>query len=329
MVLVVCDVIERNEHIVKIMEMAVQNKRSLLVFSLDMQKGPLSAMLYNTKKNVLGTCAVNIPYMVGKEEDFLQDIAVITGAQMLKNDGFIDGIDDLKISHFGSATKVIVSQNNTQIIGGGGTQEELEAHKNFIMDQMNREDSKHFHRIMRDRLTRLNNLQAVIGVGGETQARIGENRDLIVDALNSARASLESGILPGGGVSLYHASKLIPVYTEVDMVDENSGIYIFQESLRESVRKIITNAVGEEHVGAIVDKIDSSNDFHVGYNVKTEKIENMVEAGVVDSYKVIKSIIEDSVALANLIIMTECNVIKRKNYTPEPLEEHMKYREFF
>ena len=182
---------------------------------------------------------------------------------------------------------------------------------------------------MKERLTRLNQLQAVIGVGGGTEAQIGENRDLIVDSLNSARAALESGVLPGGGAAMFHASKLIPAYVDINSVEESLGIKIFQEAMQEPLRKIVSNAWGMEHVGHVVEKVNQTNNYLWGYNTKTEKVENMYDAGVLDSYKVIRGVLDDSVGLASLIIMTECNVIKRKEYTPTPLKEHQKYKGFF
>ena len=267
--------------------------------------------------------------MVGKEEEFIEDIAVLTGATVLKNDGFKIGIKDAELKHFGSATKVIVGEDVTQIIGGGGKEEAIELHKNNIIYKAEKEESKHFKKILKERLTRLNQIQAVIGVGGGSEAQIGENRDLIVDSLNSARAALEKGVLPGGGSAMFHASKLLPAYVDIDSVEENLGVKIFQETMQLPLKKIISNFWGEEHVGNIVDKVNKSESYLCGYNIKTEKIENMYEAGVLDSYKVIRGVLDDSVGLASLIIMTEWNIIKRKEYTPTPLKEHQKYREFF
>ena len=124
--------------------MAKQNKRSLLVFSTDLREGPLSSMVYNVQKDVLDWWAVNVPYMVGKEEDFLEDIAVVTGAQILRNDDIIEGIDDLKVEHFGGAAKVIITENSTQIIKGSGTQEAMDDHLDTIRTRIEAEDSKHF-----------------------------------------------------------------------------------------------------------------------------------------------------------------------------------------
>jgi len=277
----------------------------------------------------MGSCAVNIPYMVGKEQDFLEDVAVITGSTIINNDGIGISLQDIQPEHFGTAVKVIVGEDETQIIGGGGTEEAIAKYKEQVVHKISMEESKHFQKIMKERLTRLNQIQAVIGVGGRTQAQIGENRDLIVDSLNSARAALEHGVLPGGGAAMFHASKLLPAYVHVDSVDENVGVKIFQDAMKEPLRRIITNAVGENSVGTISNKVDEQKNYLCGYNIKTEKVENMYEAGILDSYKVISGVLEDSVGLASMIIMTEVNVIKRKEYTPTPLSEHQKYREFF
>lgn len=238
------------------MDLVKQNKRSLFIVSTDLREGPLSAMVYNAQKGVIESCAINVPYMAGKELDWLEDIAVITGAKLLRNDGLNIGIQDAKLEHFGSAAKIIISDTTTQIIKGGGTEEEIEKHKEVISHRIETEESKHFKKIMRDRLTRLNQLQATIYVGGATEAEQGEQRDIIVDSLNSARAALEFGILPGGGTAMYQASKLLPIYLDIENFEENIGVKIFQQALQEGIKRIIGNSKGEDKVGSILDRIE-------------------------------------------------------------------------
>jgi chaperonin GroEL len=266
LVLVIHDPIKENKHIVKIMDLVKHNKRTLLVVSTDMQKGPLSAMVYNAQKGILESCAVNVPYMAGKELDWLEDIAVVTGAKLLRDDGLAEGIADVKFEHFGSAAKIIISESTTQIIKGGGTEEEIEKHKEIILHRIDTEESKHFKKIMRDRLTRLNQLQATIYVGGATEAEQGEQRDIMVDSLNAARAALEFGILPGGGTAMYQASKLIPVYLDIDNFEENLGVQIFQEALQEGIKRIIGNSQGDDKVGFILEQIQEKGSYLYGYN---------------------------------------------------------------
>ncbi|CAI2363503.1 unnamed protein product [Moneuplotes crassus] len=329
MILIVHDPIKKNEHIVKVMDLAKKNKRSLLVISTDLREGPLSSMVYNAQKDVINCCAINVPYMVGKEQDYLEDLAVITGATILKNDNMVDGIEQVKLEHFGSAAKVIISELKTQFIKGAGTDKEIDKHMEVIKARIEQEPSKHFKKIMRDRFTKLNQLQATIYVGGTTDVEQGEIRDLIVDSLNSARAALEHGILPGGGAAMYHASKLLPVYTNIEMFEESVGLKIFQDSMQLAIRKVIENSVGEDLVGHYLQEINKKENYLYGYNCKTEKVENLYEAGILDSYKVISSVIEDASRLATMVIMVECNVVKMKNYTPMPVSEHQNYREFF
>lgn len=201
--------------------------------------------------------------MAGKEQDFLEDLAVITGSTILKNDNMVDGIEKVKLEHFGSAAKVIISEFKTQFIKGSGTEEEVERHKEVIKARIEQEPSKHFKKIMSDRLTKLNQLQATIYVGGASEVEQGEIRDLIVDSLNSARAALEHGILPGGGTAMYHASKLLPVYTSIEMFEESIGLKIFQESMQLAIKKIIGNSVGEDLVDHYLEEIDKKvTSFH-------------------------------------------------------------------
>jgi chaperonin GroEL len=192
--------------------------------------------------------------MAGQEEHYLKDIAVVTGATLIKNDDLLNSLKEVKFSDFGSAQKVIIDEENTQIIGGEGSQSEIEAHLASIVKYISSEESKNSRKIAQERLTRLNQIQATIYVGGTGEAEQGENRDLIVDALNSARAALESGILPGGGSAMFHASRLLEMVTEVNE-DEKVGVKVFKEAMEQPIRNIVGNSIGEEHVGHILEKI--------------------------------------------------------------------------
>ena len=144
LILVVHDKFDSNEQVIRMMDLALSLKRPLLIFSMDMRDGPWSTMLYNANKSVIGSWAVNIPYVVGKEAEFFEDVAVLTGATIIKNDGYAVGVKDVEYKHFGSATKVIIGEETTQIIGGGGKDEAIEKHKNDIIYKAEKEDSKHF-----------------------------------------------------------------------------------------------------------------------------------------------------------------------------------------
>lgn len=194
--------------------------------------------------------------MVGQEEHYLKDIAVMTGATIIKNDGLLNSIKEVKLSDFGTATKVVIDEDNTQIIGGGGSQSEIDAHLASISEYIASEESKNSRKIAQERLTRLNQIQATIYVGGNGDAEQGENRDLIVDALNSARAALESGILPGGGSAMFHASRLLEMVTEVNE-EERVGVKVFREAMEQPIRHIVGNSIGEEHIGSTLEEIIS------------------------------------------------------------------------
>ena len=194
--------------------------RPFLLFSEDLQEEPMSTMIYNNKKDIIQCCAVNIPWSGGIEKEHLKDIAVMTGATLIDND-LVLKLSDIKMEHFGSAKTVRIDNDFTHIVGGGFSQESMELRHQEIEYQIEEETSKNMKGIHRERLARMKAKIAEIQMGGSTDVEQGEERDLIVDALNSAKSAMEYGVLPGGGVALYQASKILE-YGLKDLVEDES-----------------------------------------------------------------------------------------------------------
>lgn len=165
-------------------------------------------MVYNNSKDIIKCCAVNVPWMANMQKEMLIDIAIATGATLIDNEYEIK-VQDVKLEHFGSAKKIAVDMSTTQIVGGSGSEEKVRERLRDIAETIEKETSPNLKNVHRDRLTRLNSKVAEIEVGGRTDAQKGEIRDLIVDALNSAKSAMQHGILPGGGVAFYQASKVL------------------------------------------------------------------------------------------------------------------------
>ena len=186
---------------------------------------------------------------------------------------------------------------------------------------------KNFHK---ERLARMTSNIAEIRVGGFSEAERGEERDLIIDSLNSAKSAIKGGVLPGGGVAYYHASKLLVDGLSDQLTDpsEQMGAKILGQAMQVPIQKLIRNKTNTS--GAhIIDKIEQSGDFFTGYDLQNERMCDMMEAGIYDSLNVIKVILEDSVSLASMVITTECILVKQKSYTPLPLSHYQERKEFF
>ena len=206
LILVIANQIQEVSQIAPILEKVKKTKRPLLLFSEDLQEEPMSTMIYNNQKDIVQCCAVNIPWTAGVEKENLKDIAVMTGATLI--DEYVS-LEDIELKHFGSAKIVQVDHSFTQIVGGGFSQEALDQRVIEIQATIDQEDSEHLKKVHRERLARMQHKIGEIQVGGGTDVERGEEYDLIIDALNSAKSSMKYGVLPGGGVALYQAAKVL------------------------------------------------------------------------------------------------------------------------
>ena len=168
----------------------------------------MSTMIYNNEKNTVQCCAVNVPWAAGVQKESLKDIAVMTGATLI-DDEFDLKLEEVELKHFGSAKMIQVDPNFTNIVGGSFKQAELDVRLEEIKQTINEEGSNHLKKVHTERLARMQHKIGEIQVGGGTDAERGEEYDLIIDALNSAKSSMKHGVLPGGGVALYQASKVL------------------------------------------------------------------------------------------------------------------------
>lgn len=198
----------------------------------------------------------------------LTDIAIATGATVIDNEYQIK-LEDVKLEHFGSAKKIAVDMNMTHIVGGSGQESAVQDRIRDIAKVIAAETSPNMKNVHRDRLTRLNAKVAEIEVGGRTESQKGEIRDLIVDALNSAKSAMINGVLPGGGVALYQASKVLESGLPhlVQEESERLGVKVMEQALKQPIRHIIENKTGE-NCGYILEKIESEGNFFAGYDVK-------------------------------------------------------------
>jgi chaperonin GroEL len=234
----------------------------------------------------------------------LEDIAILTGGEMISEDLGIK-LENVTTGMLGQAKRVTIDKDNTTIVDGAGTREAIEGRVAAIRQQIENTTSDYDREKLQERLAKLAGGVAVIKVGGATEVEVKERKDRVDDALHATRAAVEEGIVPGGGTALLYATKSLEGLKGTND-DQTRGIDIVRKALQAPVRQIAQNA---GYDGAVVaGKLIDGNDDKLGFNAQTEKYENLVEAGVIDPTKVVRTALQDAASVAGLLITTEATV---------------------
>lgn len=303
------------QDILPLLEQIMQQGRSLLIISEDIEGEALPTLVLNKLRGTLNVVAVKAPGFGDRRKAQLEDIAVLTGATVISEElGF--ELADATLEHLGSAGKVTVTKDDTTIIEGNGSTEDLENRIASIRRQADETESDFDREKLQERLAKLAGGVAVISVGGVTETEQNERKLRIEDALNATRAAVEEGIVSGGGTALLNTQEAVAELLESTEGDVQTGVRIIVRALEEPVRQIAANAGREGSI--VVDKVLHS-DKGVGYNAATDVYENMIEAGIVDPTKVTRSALQNAASVAALLLTTEAVVadIPEDNPTPD------------
>jgi chaperonin GroEL len=284
--------------IIPVLEQVHQEGRALLIIADDVDGNALATLALNKVKAGMQICAVKAPEYGDKRKDLLQDLALLTGGVLISEETGTT-LDNITLDMLGSCDRIDIDKMSTTIIGGEGIKEDIEERVKSLRAQV--EDGNDFAKV---RLAKLTGGVAILYVGANTEVEMREKKDRVVDALSATRSAIEEGIVPGGGVAYIRASANLDSLEGVND-DENIGISIIKKSVEAPLKQIITNAQGEGAV--VIEKVkNGSNDF--GFNVKTNKYENLLESGVIDPTKVSRSAIENASSVASMILLTECSI---------------------
>lgn len=303
------------QDILPLLEQIMQQGRSLLIISEDIEGEALPTLVLNKLRGTLNVVAVKAPGFGDRRKAQLEDIAVLTGATVISEElGF--ELADATLEHLGSAGKATVTKDDTTIIEGNGSTEDLENRIASIRRQADETESDFDREKLQERLAKLAGGVAVISVGGVTETEQNERKLRIEDALNATRAAVEEGIVSGGGTALLNTQEAVAELLESTEGDVQTGVRIIVRALEEPVRQIAANAGREGSI--VVDKVLHS-DKGVGYNAATDVYENMIEAGIVDPTKVTRSALQNAASVAALLLTTEAVVadIPEDNPTPD------------